>query len=774
MIGFILSNYNKGALLLAHLDILAFFPRPVGVVVVDMGRQVPEGEGYHLRRIPDSGFQIGPLLALVEGLREAKRHGLENVCYRPADDWVFNHAWVEDNFRHMPAIKFQATNWFTTGTHEDFALNESYYHVDTFLATVEPFLEWALFHERDLAVERKLARWVWASIKPNEYRALPGRDRTPPIGYPDGEMHLWFNHNHQQVPAGWQEVRDPDNDRFFNQQWQLVGNHDAGERLERYLRLRPQIGYARELEGRRHFGAWLGPARPADSAKESKMNVSIRFHHGLGDCTNFAHTLPLYTERGYRVEVACSPDKAPLFRAAGAAITDGCAAAHHGFPHPPVADFNRLDDPWNSNKTAFSISQYPMPIIGRDFERWPDLCRVHLTLADQLTPEIRQRVDDAIAPMQRPLILLHTQGNTSPDSKNLAADQTIALYERLLDQTDGTLILLDWDMRVPRLLTYRCRHLGAELWPMNAVELWYLMEQSQLLIGIDSGPLHFARFSKIPALGLWVRHYVSHFALPRENTLHLVPGFHRRGDKYRRHAFNTVATAEDTLTAKIIARHALRFLSPPRYLPVEHHGRDVQLQHFVDLTHGEGGPHTNYVDRHRSFDQALLFLKGIDNPTVVETGCIRQEEDWGGAGFSTYLWSHFLNYHGGMLHSVDFNGPFCQFAASWTEPFQGHRKIYTRYSHDFLKEWSEPIDLLYCDSADIGTEGYMETCLGEVQLAQRNLGERSRILIDDTFFFDRAWSGKGTAAVPWLLENGWRVVYSGFQTLLERKGPGAR
>src|SRR5689334_7072347 len=55
----------------------------------------------------------------------------------------------------------------------------------------------------------------------------------------------------------------------------------------------------------------------------STMNtdISLRFVHGLGDCSNFAHMIPLYLSRGYTIEVEAAPDKWPIFLAAGAKMT---------------------------------------------------------------------------------------------------------------------------------------------------------------------------------------------------------------------------------------------------------------------------------------------------------------------------------------------------------------------------------------------------------------------------------------------------------------------
>lgn len=60
--------------------------------------------------------------------------------------------------------------------------------------------------------------------------------------------------------------------------------------------------------------------------------ISLRFRHGLGDCSNFAHLVALCLRREPKVEIECARGKAPLFRAAGAEIVD-MAKDSHPWPH---------------------------------------------------------------------------------------------------------------------------------------------------------------------------------------------------------------------------------------------------------------------------------------------------------------------------------------------------------------------------------------------------------------------------------------------------------
>jgi hypothetical protein len=43
------------------------------------------------------------------------------------------------------------------------------------------------------------------------------------------------------------------------------------------------------------------------------------------------------------------------------------------------------------------------------------------------------------------------------------------------------------------------------------------------------------------------------------------------------------------------------------------------------------------------------------------------------------------------------------------------------------------------------------------------------IIFDDTYWNAGAFQGKGGLAVPWLVENGWKIVAGGYQVLLRRE-----
>jgi len=492
---------------------------------------------------------------------------------------------------------------------------------------------------------------------------------------------------------------------------------------------------------------------------EQKM-THFSFYHGLGDCSNAAHLLALYTQAGHPIAVECSPDKAPLFQAAGCEIKHR-AGRGHPWAHPPGAGAPQHDDHWAGNKTAWNISRGGLPDIGSYEERWHDLCNVKLSLDAFVPDDVRQSVQAYVDTLPRPVVLLHTKGNTSPDKKNYPDHLHQGLYSEILERLGGCVVLLDWDSRVPWFHHYGVRHVKVDWHTPNVLELYELIRRADCLVGVDSGVLHFGRFTDTPAVGIWTHHYPSHFAIPRLNTAHVLGDRWQDWTRRRRLAFNLIDVPGEVPAPWEVAEVVARMVRPPKYLA--RRGPDVLLQHLLDRLRQSSSYHP-YLDRHRTMSAFLKIVKGIEKPVVVETGCIRAEDDWT-AGFSSFLFGWFLKHHGGELHSVDIDGGNVNFARTWTQglPVTVHQSD----SRLWLANYNGKIDALYLDSADVDTPRYQEICLEEAQAAISKLSDNCPILIDDTTYSGGGkYKGKGGMAIPWLLDRGWKVALAGYQVLL--------
>lgn len=507
------------------------------------------------------------------------------------------------------------------------------------------------------------------------------------------------------------------------------------------------------------------------------MELRLWFDHGLGDCANFAHVLELYRRRGHRISLHCADDKAFVFSPLEVARVpvDHPGLEYVVFPESRDPSPEIADQYWLYNKSGANVAGSPLPNIGTPEGLWRELCSVRLNAAPFVPSEDRRSVEEFLRDLPRPIVLLHSMGNTSQESKNVPPDVAIELYRQLLDRMAGTLVLLDWDDRVPRLSNWRVRHMTDDWRWIQVSTLVALMEAADLLISVDSGPLHLARLTDVPIVGLFptLTKHPARVSLPRGRSVNVVPrDIAHACDRETRILFNIVESPSDRgFDPAFIADIAARMLAGPRYLDREQLGADVQMQQFV-LEWERGSPNalTDYNDRHRGFDVLLKKMRArFTFPLVVETGCIRGEEDWGGAGFGTYLLGAYTHRSGGEVVSVDIDADHCAFARRATREMESV-KVFNGDSVALLERFGAPIDVLVLDSMDTEIPGHQEHALREAKAGARWLHGRSIILIDDTVYRRREFTGKGALAVPWLQDQGWRVLHSGYQTILVREG----
>ena len=496
--------------------------------------------------------------------------------------------------------------------------------------------------------------------------------------------------------------------------------------------------------------------------------LQVRFDHGLGDCALFAHLLQLYRARGYEFAVASDANKAFVWEAAGARSATNGSFARHDWAHPPL--FNRPEpvDEMASSKVAWNINRDPLPAIGEPPDLWRELCATQLegAAAALVKPEDVRAAAAFVEQLPRPIVLVHTAGTTSPLTKSLPLALTADLYRALLAAFDGSLVLLDWDNRVPRLAHARVRHTETDWGHLTLSQLAALMNESALLIGIDSGPYYFASLTAIPALGVFHHHYPACLTLPRAANVNLTRAAHRPVNVTRRARWNIVEYAGHMPTADEIARHASRMLAGPRYgLPL---GRDVMLQQWVRDWCAVSTAAFPVIDRNRTLDLVLRELtRRFADPTIVETGCVRAPEDWS-AGYSTYVFGAYLDGRAcGRIISLDNDPTHCRFAEARTAPWRERASIVLTDSIAWLAATRERIDVLYLDSLDTDHPAHAEHALRETLAAEDKLSSDGLVVYDDSPW-QGGWIGKGAKAIPYLLERGWHVVAAGYQTVLSR------
>lgn len=116
------------------------------------------------------------------------------------------------------------------------------------------------------------------------------------------------------------------------------------------------------------------------------------------------------------------------------------------------------------------------------------------------------------------------------------------------------------------------------------------------------------------------------------------------------------------------------------------------------------------------------------------------------------------------------------FAQKRCRPFGDRVKIHCDDSVAFLEKFNRPIDVLYCDSLDSYEPGFAQHALNEIVAAMPFLHESSLVVFDDSPTINGSIAGKGTLAVPWLLDRGWEILFAGYQVILanSRRQPAAQ
>ena len=510
--------------------------------------------------------------------------------------------------------------------------------------------------------------------------------------------------------------------------------------------------------------------------------LRLWFDHGLGDCAHFVQMLQLYRRRNYIISVHFHTNKQELWRGSGFPFTQLNGTAYHKFPYDTL--FNRpqpLPD-WSGSKLAFNLTQAPLPDIvsdGRLSAVWEELVAIDekARISQYIPADICARVDNYLANLPRPIALLHSNGTNWAGDKNIPFAEVAALYPLLLDNSAGSVVLLDWDFRVPQHVpSCRLRHLAEDLGHIDVATLIELIRRSDLLIGVDSGPLHMAVFTDTPVLGVFHHLYPSCVTLPRPQSAFMTrnAASYQPINQARRKRWSIIEYAGALPSAKAIATHSIRMLKGPRYLTKNRAGRDAMLQQFVCDWLQAAPPGVARADRNVTMDWTLRETAArFAAPNIVETGCQRAKEDWS-AGCSTYIFGAYLEGIGaGHLSSVDISAVNLSTAKICCEPWNDYISYHVSDSVKWLDDYKETIDLLYLDSLDADDPRTAEHGLLEFKAALPKLHSKSIVVIDDTLwsgawkeYNSGKWVGKAADIVPFALNNGWRLVCSGYQVVL--------
>jgi ADP-heptose:LPS heptosyltransferase len=129
-------------------------------------------------------------------------------------------------------------------------------------------------------------------------------------------------------------------------------------------------------------------------------------------------------------------------------------------------------------------------------------------------------------------VIMHYEGNTSPQRKNLLHWQARAICDYVI-QAGRIPIILDWDHRSPLPDQRTIFNPDADekmLWDFgsgDAEMIAALISLAEAYVGIDSGPDKIASATDTHAIICWTGHHPMQFHDPAPNTLHLIPSGHK-------------------------------------------------------------------------------------------------------------------------------------------------------------------------------------------------------------------------------------------------------
>jgi len=383
------------------------------------------------------------------------------------------------------------------------------------------------------------------------------------------------------------------------------------------------------------------PQEAPRECRPDRRQVLLTFRHGLGDAVQLTivlrHLARLHPD--WSVDVAALTGKESAFRG----LCRRVLVLERDVVDPQAYDrVHALD--WHESRQADGgcPSTKPTRCLREEFGIEPCVedCRYQL----QVRPEVLARARAYLAEICRaeaaadgrfPAVLLHYEGNTSGDRKNLTHELAAELCDTIR-ASGGTPVILDWDRRSPLPDGRHIFNPDAEhaLWggrgTGDAETLAALCTAARLVIGVDSGPLHVAGATSTPTLGVWTQHHPVHYFDLADNILHVVPGNHEQlvhgpeallffGEHYRHQVYKELtvelpALVESLLTGADFERLAnRRFL---RRLTARTYDRRYYEEHKL-----AGLDYLGFGAWQQQYGRWFVESLGLRGQRVLDVGC---------------------------------------------------------------------------------------------------------------------------------------------------------
>lgn len=173
--------------------------------------------------------------------------------------------------------------------------------------------------------------------------------------------------------------------------------------------------------------------------------------------------------------------------------------------------------------------------------------------------------------------------------------------------------------------------------------------------------------------------------------------------------------------------------------------------------------------RKESFSLMIQKLKNKTNPLIVETGCVRQLNDFG-AGMSTVIFDQYIQNYGGECYSIDINPMNVALAKNITRNVKVvccDSISYLFGMNNQLTKIGKQIDLLYLDSFDLDASNSHPSSLHhilELLCIWPSCSSSTIIAVDDNL---EDGTGKGKYVKQFMSNIGIKPIYDGYQIVWE-------
>ena len=182
--------------------------------------------------------------------------------------------------------------------------------------------------------------------------------------------------------------------------------------------------------------------------------------------------------------------------------------------------------------------------------------------------------------------------------------------------------------------------------------------------------------------------------------------------------------------------------------------------------------------RQPSFQLMIDHLKTVEDPLIIETGCIRPgdqpwstfENSFKDYGMSTIIFDQFINDYSGEFHSVDLTPEHVEYARSMvSEKTQVHCDDSVHFlweANKNLIENNQYVDVLYLDSYDwiVGREAEcMAHHIKELACIISRVKTGGLVAVDDNYKKDGVNVGKGVYVIEFMDSIGAEMIHDGVQ-----------